>query len=238
MHRVRGRCSVVHNDSKAFGLSNINDVLIGVELISSICGRKEKRVMKICSECLVVHGPKCMPSFIGPDGDVNSDSLFGNGCGCYWKQRLNVGAFVDTCSDGIIPWLSSWHDSGIWSTWAVVKNCHSLRLVGAGALILNNASHPEGFACRVELCFDNDIRPLGNPELEDVGLVWLDRNEVECNDCHLMLVNAEVLQTFCSSVDDTKTVLLSRLNNKVRNSCVLLASEIGFGAVVRHSAID
>lgn len=49
-----------------------------------------------------------------------------------------------------------------------------------------------------------------NEDVEDVGCVWLDGDEIGCLDGHCVLVDGELEMAICRHIDDPQTMFLAR----------------------------
>lgn len=85
---------------------------------------------------------------------------------------------------------------------------------------------------------NNNIGPLTNTKSDKVGLVWLDFDEVVGDDGHLVVVDAELLDTLGTGVDEAEEVLLARLEAEFRNTSVRRAGVGGVSTWVVHLAVD
>lgn len=92
----------------------------------------------------------------------------------------------------------------------VVDGGQGIGIVGSIAFRTEIRAHPDGrvgWACSRH----NDIGTLANTESDHIGSVWLHRNKIVGNDCHVKAINGETLNTFGAAVDKPKSVLLTRL---------------------------
>ena len=68
--------------------------------------------------------------------------------------------------------------------------------------------HPDRGVCRA-VSRHEDVNSLANAKGDNIGLVGFDRHEVVRDDRHGVLVNGEMLQAFCTCVDETKAMGLA-----------------------------
>ena len=87
---------------------------------------------------------------------------------------------------------------------------------------------------------DDNITALTNPERNNVGSIRLNRDEIVCNNGHIVAINSKALDSFGTAVDEPESVLLSRVEFELGETCVRRASLTGGdqGAIVVHLAID
>jgi len=90
------------------------------------------------------------------------------------------------------------------------------RIFGTTAL-LNYGSHPVTFAF-FSASINEDIHSLTDPEWSNGLSISNTRNEICRNDIHLVSINAEMLKTFRTSINETKTMPLPRFEVKLRKT--------------------
>ena len=83
----------------------------------------------------------------------------------------------------------------------VVDGRQSMRLIGKIAIGAEIGAHPVGGRRRSH-GLHNDIATLTDAEGHDIGSVRLDRHKVVGNDCHIVAVDGEALNTLSAAVDE------------------------------------
>jgi hypothetical protein len=183
------------------------------------------------------------PDEVGAVGsEVECDIL---GCGRFFKRDLakrNTKGEVIVLAYGE---LSSCHIrcrrwGGGCICVLIVDSSHSVRgdtIVQCAALRTKLRAHPVGISRRTD-SLNNDISALSNTEGDDVRGVWLYGYEIDGDNSKSMTVDAEFLDTLGTGVDETKEMLLARLELELGDTCVGFARKRGVCARILHLAVD
>lgn len=227
VQRVRGAQAGLDDPvDPLVGVGQLVHVLLGGPRVVVLVDLQQRGVVPLVDEGGVAHGP-----VEAARGGGHGDGEVGRDVGQVGGVDLDVGhqvCLVDALVDcrvviclggGVCRGRAIVADDALDVAWVVV--------VGAGCL--SNGAQPVVVRCGVGS--HDDVVPLANGNVHDIGSVRVDRNEVAGDDFHGVVVNGEFEMSVGSHVDQADAVSSSSSEDCLvagsDNSAVFLGEGVG-----------
>lgn len=241
MHGVAADEAVVDEvDADVFCAGELVHVPFGLEVGLAVLGLEEHRRVVVAAVSAVVEIPDEVCA-VGLELEVDALDVVGclEGNLAKWDADGQVVVLALLKFRGGDGGGGGWNSIGIGVF--VVHGCES---VGRHAVVERATealgelgTHPESVAWLAD-GFHDDISTLADGNGDYICCVRLDGDKVDGDDLQLMAVDAELLDTFSTSVDKTQKMLLSRLELELGNTSVGRAWPSSVRTGVVHATVD